>query len=110
MSLSFIDSVSSSGICYRARAKETALIPWSEVESVGALKRSDGRQEFACVWVRTRKEEFPLEFDAHDPKWNQFVAALATELVGSKSFEKWFPEPLHPAFEINVQNVYEKGA
>lgn len=83
---------------------------WVDVESIGAFKRKDGEKEFVCVWVRTNTGEFPVEFDARDPKWEHFIAEIATELAGSKPTGKWFPEPLHPSLEINFQNVYQKGA
>ena len=102
-------SVDAAGICYDATAKGTRCIGWSDITWVGAFKRSNEAGEFNCIWIRSPKEEFPVEFDAREPMWDTLAHAMPRHLRGFRPLEKWFPPSLHPTLEINMQNVYERA-
>ncbi|HVU25769.1 MAG TPA: hypothetical protein VHE13_16685 [Opitutus sp.] len=110
MSTASIVSVDEQGIRGRLSGLTSTSIAWQDITWIGAFHRGEGKDAFACVWVRTPKEEFPVEFDARDAGWMALLEGIAAHLADARPYKKWFPPPHHPMLAINMQNIYEKSA
>jgi hypothetical protein len=84
------------------------VIPWDQIQNIGAFHRKDQRSDYAVVWLRVPTDVFPVEFTKRDPQWAGLLEGFSQYLRGFVPFEKWFPPELHPVFEKNAYGVYSR--
>ena len=110
MATHLFSSAGPSGLACLISSQAVRVITWNQIESIRAFHRTDEHSEYAVVWIRTPEDMFPVEFTEHDPRWSSLLEAFSKNLEGVVPFEKWFPAPLHPVFELNAHGVYSKPA
>lgn len=84
-------------------------IEWADIMWIGAFKRTTSGADVTCIWVKSSRGGFPAEFQSSDPEWDSLLDAIVRRLPGLKPMAEWFPPPLHPVVEINMQTVFERA-
>ena len=87
--------------------KHTGFLSWNDVLVAHAFKRDLFSNDQICV-VLTPREGESVEFDEDAPKWLLLMEKMATALPASRKWEHWFSEVAHPAFQPNLQVIYQR--
>ncbi len=110
MATHLFSSAGSEGLSCFLSGHSVRVIPWYQIQNIGAFHRNDERSEYAVIWLRVPADMFPVEFTERDPRWAGLLQGFSQHLRGVVPFEKWFPKEIHPVFEKNVYGVYSKDA
>jgi hypothetical protein len=110
MATHLFSSAGGAGLSCFVQGQPVRVIPWDQIQDIGAFHRKDDRSEYAVVWLRVPSDMLPVEFTERDPQWADLLHGFSQHLRGVIPFERWFPEEMHPVFEQNTYGVYSKNA
>ena len=91
----------------KGNTKHTGFLNWEEVCKAQIFKRDLWTYDLICLALSTREGE-EIELDEEDPNWTLLMEKMVTALPESRKWEHWFSEVAFPAFQPNLQIIYQR--
>jgi hypothetical protein len=93
----------------RPRPGEVHRMTWMEVTKIGVYNRDMITTDMICMFVEG-SEGGGLQLDEEMDGWQSFAEALPAHLPGCKPWSEWFMSVAFPAFETNLEVIYQRHA